>query len=73
MQLHSRADEQPTIVKVGENVFYYYGRGGGGVPYPDEYFYNLDGNILGISFDGAIPFTRQLANSPNESHGTEGS
>jgi hypothetical protein len=55
MQLHSRADEQPTMVKVGKNVFYYYGRGGGGVSYPDEYFYNLDGNILGISFDGPYP------------------
>ena len=55
MQLHSRADEEPTIVKVGEIVFYYYGRGGGGVSYPDEYFYNLDGNILGIKFDGPYP------------------
>jgi len=55
MQLHSRADEEPTIVKVGKNVFYYYGRGGGGVSYPDEYFYNLDGNILGIKFDGPYP------------------
>lgn len=54
-QLHSRADEQPTMVKVGTNAFYYYGRGGGGVSYPDEYFYNLDGNILEISFDGPYP------------------
>lgn len=37
-QMHSRADEQPTMIEVGKNVFYYYGRGGGGVSYPDEYF-----------------------------------
>jgi len=51
-QMHSRADEQPTMIEVGKNVFYYYGRGGGGVSYPDEYFYDLNGNILEISFDG---------------------
>jgi len=54
-KLHSRADEQPTMVKVGGNTFYYYGRGGGGVAYPDEYFYHLDGNMLEISFDGPYP------------------
>jgi hypothetical protein len=39
----------------GGSTFYYYGRGGGGVAYPDEYFYNLDGNILAIAFDGPYP------------------
>lgn len=54
--LHSRvADQEPLMVKVGENTFYYYGRGGGGVAYPDEYFYNLEGNTLEISFDGPYP------------------
>jgi hypothetical protein len=54
-KLHSRPDEPPTMVKVGKNTFYYYGRGSGGVSYPDEYFYNLDGNILEIGFDGPYP------------------
>src|SRR5262245_44744338 len=49
---YSRAGEEPTRVRFGEYIFYYYGRGGGGVSYPDEYFYNLDGYILEIMFDG---------------------
>jgi len=34
----------------GKNTFYYYGVGGGGVYYPDLYFYNLSGKLLVIVF-----------------------
>lgn len=34
----------------GNNTFYYYGPGGGGVAYPDQYFYNLNGKILRFIF-----------------------
>jgi hypothetical protein len=33
-------------------VFYYYGPGGGGVCYPDQFFYDLRGKPLSISFAG---------------------
>ena len=36
----------------GQNAFYYYGPGGGGVNYPDQYFYNLDNKLLMFVFDG---------------------
>jgi hypothetical protein len=40
----------PTSQKIGKYTFYIYGRGGGGVWYPDQYFTNLSGNILIILF-----------------------
>jgi len=45
-------DILPTSKIIGQNTFYYYGPGGGGVAYPDQYFYNLNGKLLVISFDG---------------------
>jgi len=56
--------EKPQEVRVGKNMFYYYGPGGGGVSYPDDYFYNLTGQILVISFDG--PYEPIGARSPSE-------
>ncbi len=55
--LHSYAptgseDVDPVQASFGDNTFYYYGPGGGGVAYPDRYFYNLDGNILYFQFNG---------------------
>ncbi|NMC51825.1 hypothetical protein GYA54_03805 [Candidatus Kuenenbacteria bacterium] len=44
--------DPPKKVILGKNTFYYYGPGGGGVNYPDQYFYNLNGQLLIISFDG---------------------
>ena len=35
-----------------EQSFYYYGPGGGGVEYPDQYFLNLKRKTLLIIFDG---------------------
>lgn len=42
----------PEQVIEGQNTFYFYGTGGGGVSYPDNYFYNLNGKLLIIGFDG---------------------
>ncbi len=42
----------PNPTKIGEKTFYYYGAGGGGVNYPDQYFYNLNGQILKFVFWG---------------------
>jgi hypothetical protein len=45
-------DSPPEPVRLGKHTFYYYGPGGGGVSYPDGYYYNLRGKILVIYFDG---------------------
>ena len=45
-------ESPPEPVHFGKNTFYYYGPGGGGVAYPDGYYYNLRGKILIINFDG---------------------
>lgn len=45
--------ESPPAPKiVDDQVFYYYGPGGGGVCYPDEFFYDLRGKPLSIDFLG---------------------
>jgi len=45
-------DSPPEPVRIGDNTFYYYGPGGGGVFYPDQYYFNLKGKTLRIGFDG---------------------
>jgi len=45
-------DSPPEPLRMGKNTFYYYGPGGGGVSYPDGYYFNLRGKILVIDFDG---------------------
>ncbi len=45
-------DSPPGSIRIGNHTFYYYGPGGGGVSYPDGYYYNLRGKILVIDFDG---------------------
>jgi hypothetical protein len=45
-------ESPPEPVPVGNKIFYYYGPGGGGVLYPDQYFFDLHGRTLNISFDG---------------------
>ena len=47
--------DKPDTIRIGKCTFYYYGVGGGGVSYPDDYFYNLYGQILLVSFDGPYP------------------
>jgi hypothetical protein len=45
-------ESPPEPRRMGQNTFYYYGPGGGGVSYPDGYYFNLRGKILVIDFDG---------------------
>lgn len=45
-------DTPPATVHLGKRVFYFYGPGGGGVDYPDQYLMELNGKILAIEFDG---------------------
>jgi hypothetical protein len=44
----------PEPRQVGTQTFYYYGPGGGGVAYADQYFFNLKGKTLSIVFDGPV-------------------
>jgi hypothetical protein len=48
-------DSPPEPRQEGQNHFYYYGPGGGGVSYADRFFYNLEGKTLYITFDGPYP------------------
>lgn len=45
-------ESPPERREFGTETFYYYGPGGGGVDYPDQYFFNLKGKTLLIAFDG---------------------
>jgi len=45
-------ESPPQPVRIGSKTFYYYGPGGGGVPYPDQYYFDLHGKTLAIIFDG---------------------
>jgi hypothetical protein len=45
-------DIPPATVRLGKRVFYFYGQGGGGVDYPDQYLMELNGKILSIQFGG---------------------
>jgi len=42
----------PRAQKEGTNTFYHYADGGGGVSYPDQFFFNLRGKTLYINVDG---------------------
>jgi hypothetical protein len=42
----------PEPRQAGTKTFYYYGPGGGGAEYPDQYFFDLKGKTLLIAFDG---------------------
>jgi len=47
------SEDLPPIKRMfGQNTFYYYGAGGGGVNYSDQFFYDIDGNILIFVFNG---------------------
>ena len=45
-------ENPPEPKQFGSETFYYYGPGGGGVQYPDQYFFDLKGKTLFITFDG---------------------
>ena len=48
-------DTPPRPLHFGANIFYYYGPGGGGVAYPDMYYFNLHGRALELVFAGPFP------------------
>lgn len=56
------SESPPDPIKVGRYRFYYYGPGGGGVCYPDQYFFNLRGKTLDIDFGG--PCVRDKTPTP---------
>jgi hypothetical protein len=45
-------ESPPEPILIGNKTFYYYGPGGGGVAYLDQYFLNLHGKLISIAFDG---------------------
>jgi hypothetical protein len=45
-------DTPPATVRVGRRVFSFYGHGGGGVDYSDQYLMEMNGKILSIQFGG---------------------
>jgi hypothetical protein len=45
-------DTPPGIVRLSGRVFYFYGPGGGGVDYSDQFMTEMNGRILDIQFDG---------------------
>jgi hypothetical protein len=45
----------PTLIHAAQAEFYYYGPGGGGVDYPDAYYFGLRGRTFSIDFFG--PYT----------------
>jgi hypothetical protein len=50
-------------VRAGSRTFYFYGAGGGGVNYPDQFLTDLRGRILDIELDG--PYGESFK-SPNK-------
>jgi hypothetical protein len=44
--------EHPDVIQIDGHTFYFYGGGGTGIANPDDYYCNLNGHILQISFDG---------------------
>jgi len=45
-------DNAPPLVHAAHADFYYCGPGGGGVTYPDDFFFGIRGRTFSISFDG---------------------
>jgi hypothetical protein len=45
-------DNPPRPIHAAHEVFYYYGAGGGGVDYPDAYYFGLRGRTFSIQFYG---------------------
>lgn len=51
----TRSGNPPEPTQINGFTFYYVGPGGGGVDYPDDYLFNLRGELLNIEFDGPYP------------------
>ena len=59
-------DTPPAPARYGVNVFYHYGAGGGGVAYPDSYYFNLHGRVLELEFDGPYPGNDKSPNAQTQ-------
>lgn len=59
-------ESPPEPFRAGQNTFYHYGPGGGGVGYPDGFFFNLRGKVLVIEFDGPYIDDNMPILYPNE-------
>jgi len=49
-------DIPPQRIQAAHGEFYYYGPGGGGVDYPDDFFFGVRGRTFSIEFTG--PYSR---------------
>lgn len=56
------SESPPAPRKFGNEVFYYYGPGGGGVAYPDGFYYDLNGKTLTFEFNG--PYANDKTPTP---------
>jgi hypothetical protein len=45
-------DHSPQHIPAAHGDFYYYGPGGGGVEYPDDFYFGIRGRTFSISFSG---------------------
>jgi hypothetical protein len=45
-------DYPPQRIPAAHGDFYYYGPGGGGVQYPDDFYFGIHGHTFSISFSG---------------------
>jgi hypothetical protein len=59
-------DTPPRPRHFGANIFYYYGPGGGGVAYPDPYYFNLHNRALELIFDGPFPADDKSPNAATQ-------
>ena len=57
-------EDPPRAVQEGSNTFYQYGAGGGGVAYPDQFFFSLRGKTLYIKVDG--PYSPSTENTTTD-------
>ncbi len=55
-------DIDPVLKTINGKSFYYYGPGGGGVNYPDQFFYDANGKIFVFTFIG--PYENDKTPSP---------
>jgi len=52
----------PRLIHAAHAVFYYYGPGGGGVDYPDVFFFGIRGSTFTIDFFG--PYSSDKTPAP---------
>jgi hypothetical protein len=55
-------DAEPQYIHAAHGEFYYYGPGGGGVDYPDAFYFGIEGRTFSIEFVG--PYSRDKTPDP---------